>query len=146
MRCSALIEIGRHSPLALVFACGVASASEARLPLTISGQTIRVEVANTPQQRQQGLMGRTHLPADSGMLFVFDMPGRHCFWMRDTPLPLSIAFIDAAGRIAGFADMQPRTDTLHCPNTEVRYALEVSQGSFLRQGLRSGARIQGLPR
>ena len=91
-------------------------------------------------------MGRTHLPADSGMLFVFDMPGRHCFWMRDTPLPLSIAFIDAAGRIAGFADMQPRTDTLHCPNTEVRYALEVSQGSFLRQGLRSGARIQGLPR
>ncbi len=132
----------------LIFLAGVGSAAHAadRLPLTIGGQTIQVEVAATQQQRQQGLMGRTHLPADSGMLFVFDMPGRHCFWMRDTPLPLSIAFIDAAGRIAGFADMQPRTDTLHCPNTEVRYALEVSQGSFLRQGLRSGARIQGLPR
>ena len=141
------MRTARHVFL-LVFLAGVGSAAHAadRLPLTIGGQTIQVEVAATQQQRQQGLMGRTHLPADSGMLFVFDMPGRHCFWMRDTPLPLSIAFIDAAGRIAGFADMQPRTDTLHCPNTEVRYALEVSQGSFLRQGLMSGARIQGLPR
>ena len=127
---------------------GVACAAEneSRLALRIGEQTFRFEVAATPQQRQRGLMGRTHLAADSGMLFVFDAPGRHCFWMRDTPLPLSIAFIDASGRIVDFADMQPRTDTLHCPNTAVRYALEVSQGSFLRQGLMSGVRIQDLPR
>lgn len=132
----------------LVFLTGIGSAAHAadRLPLVIGNQTIRVEVADTPQQRQRGLMGRTHLPADSGMLFVFDAPGRYCFWMHDTPLPLSIAFIDAAGRIADFADMPPRSDALHCPGTEVRYALEISRGSFLRQELKPGTRIQGLPR
>ena len=91
-------------------------------------------------------MGRTHLPADGGMLFVFERPGRHCFWMRDTPLPLSIAFIDAAGRIVSLADMQPRSETLHCPGTDVRYALEVRQGEFQRRGIALHAQVDGLPR
>ncbi len=136
----------RTNLLALVFLCNMAAAGDAWRPLTVGGQVIRVEVADSPQARQRGLMGRTHLAADSGMLFVFDTPGRHCFWMRDTPLPLSIAFIDAAGRVADFADMQPRTDALHCPNANVRYALEIARGSFLWQGLMPGARVQGLPR
>lgn len=129
---------------ALLFA-GAALAAD-RLPLVLGSQTIQVEVAATPQARQRGLMGRTHIAADSGMLFVFDAPGRHCFWMRDTPLPLSIAFIDGGGRVIAFADMQPRTDTLHCPPTAVRYALEIAQGSFLRSQLAPGTRVQGLPR
>jgi len=144
MPSSASINIGYAGVLALLL-CGTA-ASAAQLPLRIGPHAFQVEVAATPQQRQRGLMGRTHLAADGGMLFVFEQPGRHCFWMRDTPLPLSIAFIDAAGRIASLADMQPRSDSLHCPNTEVRYALEVRQGEFQRRGITPRAQVDGLPR
>lgn len=147
-RCSALIRGGRASTLALIVLCGAASAAEnhARLPLRIGPHAFQVEVAATPQQRQRGLMGRTHLAADGGMLFVFEQPGRHCFWMRDTPLPLSIAFIDSAGRITDLADMQPRTETPHCPGADVRYALEVRQGEFQRRGITTRAQVDGLPR
>lgn len=124
---------------------GAATAAE-RVPLVVGGQHIQVEVAATPAARQRGLMGRTHLAPDSGMLFVFDAPGRHCFWMRDTPLPLAIAFIDTQGRVVHRTDMPPRSDTLHCPPTEVRYALEIAQGSHLRAQLAPGAQVQGLPR
>lgn len=137
MRCSLFV---------LAFLAAAIAQAADRLPLIVGNHTIQVEVAATPQARARGLMGRTHLAADSGMLFVFDAPGRHCFWMRNTPLPLSIAFIDASGRVAGFADMQPRTDTLHCPPADVRYALEIAQGSFLRAELAPGARVTGLPR
>jgi uncharacterized membrane protein (UPF0127 family) len=91
-------------------------------------------------------MGRTHIAADGGMLFVFEQPGRHCFWMRDTLLPLSIAFIDSSGRIASLADMQPRTATPHCPGADVRYALEVRQGEFARRDIKPRAQVDGLPR
>ena len=124
---------------------GAATAAE-RVPLVVGGQHIQVEVAATPAARQRGLMGRTHLAPDAGMLFVFEAPGRHCFWMRDTPLPLAIAFIDAQGRVVHRTDMSPRSDTLHCPPTEVRYALEIAQGSHLRAQLAPGAQVQGLPR
>jgi uncharacterized membrane protein (UPF0127 family) len=80
------------------------------------------------------------------MLFVFEQPGRHCFWMRDTPLPLSIAFIDSAGRIASFTDMEPRTSDLHCPSEDVRYALEMRLGEFQRRGITVRMRVDGLPR
>ncbi len=79
------------------------------------------------------------------MLFVFERPGRQCFWMRDTLLPLSIAFIDSTGRIARLADMQPQTDTRHCPGADVRFALEVRQGEFRRRGITPGALVEGLP-
>jgi uncharacterized membrane protein (UPF0127 family) len=132
----------------LICLCGTvsAAASDARLPLRIGPHAFEVEVAATPDAHGRGLMGRTHLPADGGMLFVFEQPGRHCFWMRDTPLPLSIAFIDSAGRIASLADMQPRTEMLHCPSADVRYALEVRQGEFQRRGITARARVDGLPR
>jgi len=148
MRFSAVVGSGRCSVFALLLLCGAATAesNDAVLPLRIGPHAFRVEVAATPQQRQRGLMGRTHLPADGGMLFVFEEPGRHCFWMRDTPLPLSIAFIDSTGRIASLADMQPRTETLHCPGTDVRYALEVRQGEFQRRGITAHAQVDGLPR
>ncbi|HEX7971040.1 MAG TPA: DUF192 domain-containing protein [Thiobacillus sp.] len=135
------------SALALIVLCGGASAAEngARLPLRIGPHVFQVEVAATEPQRRHGLMGRTYLPVDGGMLFVFEQPDRHCFWMRDTPLPLSIAFIDPAGRIAGLADMQPRSETLHCPSADVRYALEVRQGEFQRRGIAVRAQVEGLP-
>jgi len=76
----------RFSLLVALCLSGAATAAE-RLPLIVGGQSIQVELAATPAARQRGLMGRTHLAPDTGMLFVFDAPGRHCFWMRDTPLP-----------------------------------------------------------
>lgn len=132
----------------LLLLCGAASAAgtSPRLPLRIGPHAFQVELAATPQQRQRGLMGRTHLDADGGMLFVFGQPGRHCFWMKDTPLPLSIAFIDPAGRIVGLADMQPRSEALHCPPADIGYALEVNQGLFRQRGIAPGARVDGLPR
>jgi len=156
MRCSALIRGGRYSTafitgrasaLALSIFCGAASAAENRalLPLHIGPHAFQVEVAATPSERRRGLMGRTHLPADGGMLFVFEQSGRHCFWMRDTPLPLSVAFIDSTGRVASLTDMQPRTEMLHCPNTDVRYALEVRQGEFQRRGITVRTQVDGLP-
>ncbi|MCL5059396.1 MAG: DUF192 domain-containing protein [Candidatus Thermoplasmatota archaeon] len=142
MRCSAgfgaFALLLLHSPTA-------AADNDARLPLRVGPHAFQVELAATPHERARGLTGRTHLPADGGMLFVFEQPGRHCFWMRDTPLPLSIAFIDSTGRIAGFADMRPRTEALHCPGADVRYALEVRQGEFQRRGIAPGVQVSGLP-
>jgi len=137
-----------HGAFALLLLSAVAGAAggDTQLPLHIGPHAFLVEVAATAQQRQHGLMGRTHLPADGGMLFVFERAGRHCFWMRDTPLPLSIAFIDPAGRIVSFADMQPRSEALHCSGTDVRYALEVRQGEFQRRGIALHAQVNGLPK
>ena len=146
-RASASTRGRRLSAFALLLLCGSAGAADndTLLPLHIGPHAFRVEVADTPRERTQGLMGRTSLPADGGMLFVLERPGRTCFWMRDTPLPLSIAFIDAAGRIVGFADMQPGTETLHCASGDARYALEVRQGEFQRRGITPRAQVGGLP-
>jgi len=146
MRYSALLRAGRYGALAALVSCAAgAAANDASLPLRIGPHVFQVEVAATPQQRERGLMGRTRLPADGGMLFVFGHAARHCFWMRNTPLPLSIAFADDRGRIVTLADMQPHSDALHCPGTDARYALEVPQGEFRRRDIAAGAQIDGLP-
>jgi len=130
--------------LAAVLSSACAAENDVQQPLRIGPHTFQVEVAATPQQRERGLMGRTRLSENGGMLFVFDDTGRHCFWMRNTPLPLSIAFIDDAGRIVNLAEMQPHTDTLHCPASAIRYALEVPQGGFQQRGIGPGAQVDGL--
>jgi uncharacterized membrane protein (UPF0127 family) len=152
MRFSASIQVGRLSAsaligVALIVMHGAARAAEndARLALRIGQHTFVAEVAATPSQREHGLMGRKQLPANGGMLFVFERAAPHCFWMRNTPLPLSIAFIDANGRITNLADMQPHSDALHCADTDVRYALEVAQGGYSRHGIAAGAQVNGLP-
>jgi uncharacterized membrane protein (UPF0127 family) len=150
MRYSAFKKRRRYSAgafvaVAFAFALTGGAAASDVLPLRIGPHAFQVEVAATEAQRQHGLMGRTYLPADGGMLFVFEQPGRHCFWMRDTPLPLSIAFIDATGRVTSLADMQPRSEALHCPSVDIRYALEVRQGEFLRRGVRPRMQVDGLP-
>jgi len=116
-----------------------------RLKLQAGAHTFQVEVAATPQQRQTGLMGRKSLAADAGMLFVFEQPGTHCFWMKNTPIPLSIAFIADDGSIVNIADMQPQPLDFHCAYTPVRYALEVKQGGFKRRGIEAGWRVTGGP-
>jgi uncharacterized membrane protein (UPF0127 family) len=146
MRCSASsCASGGLALLLGVLSASCAAENSATLPLTIGKQVFQVEVATTPSERERGLMERTQIPANGGMLFKFEQAAPHCFWMHNTPLPLSIAFIDEQGRIANIADMQPQTDTLHCARTKVRYALEVAQGGFARRGIAPGAQVKGLP-
>jgi len=116
-----------------------------QLKLQAGPQTFQVEVAATPQQRQTGLMGRKSLADDAGMLFIFEHKDIHCFWMKNTPIPLSIAFIADDGSIVNIADMQPQTLDFHCAYKPVRYALEVKQGGFKRRGIEAGWRVTGGP-
>jgi uncharacterized membrane protein (UPF0127 family) len=115
------------------------------LPLSAGMYLIDAEVAADFRQRAAGLMQRTSIPGNAGMLFVFDVPGPQCMWMRNTLLPLSVAFIADDGSIVNIEDMQPKTDASHCAKREVRYALEMNQGWFKQRGILPGARISGLP-
>jgi uncharacterized protein len=105
---------------------------------------IQAEVANTTATRSQGLMLRKSMAQGAGMLFVFDERAGHCMWMKNTLIPLSVAFIDEHGEIVNIADMQPLDETSHCASRPVRYALEMNQGWFKRRGIAAGTLIQGL--
>lgn len=100
--------------------------------------SLRVEIADQPDERTRGLMGRNELPDDRGMLFVFDRDGDWSFWMRGTPLPLAIAFVRADGRIVDIQDMAPNDESLHSPPESILMALEVPQGYFDRRGVAVG--------
>ncbi|MEN9776186.1 MAG: hypothetical protein RL322_3256 [Pseudomonadota bacterium] len=102
---------------------------------------IRAELAATPASRSVGLMHRTELGPNQGMLFVFPERGMHCFWMRNTLIPLTIAFIADDGRIVSLSDMAPMTENGHCPAEPVRLALEMTHGWFGQKGIRVGSRI-----
>lgn len=115
-----------------------------RIELRIGDQRLAVEVATTPAQRAQGLMGRPPLAAHEGMLFVFAGDDERCLWMRDTPSALAAAFIDAGGKVLNTVEMQPLTDTRHCSRAPARYALETQAGWFSMRGIRAGERLQGL--
>jgi uncharacterized membrane protein (UPF0127 family) len=107
---------------------------------------IQAEVASTPQARQIGLMNRTSMPTDSGMLFIFDQKATHCFWMSNTKIPLAIAFIADDGKIVNIEEMQAETLNNHCPKAPVRYALEMNRQWFSQRAIGPGSLIQGLPR
>jgi uncharacterized membrane protein (UPF0127 family) len=116
------------------------------IKLTIGDHTIIAEVAQTPEQRERGLMHRFTLPSGHGMLFVFSRPQPLSFWMKNTPAPLSIAFIDEHGAILNIRDMMPNDDTtFHRSQGNALYALEVRKGWFDEQGIKAGASIRGLP-
>jgi len=115
-------------------------------PLRIGEHSIRAELANTPQTRREGLMYRQRLAASSGMIFVFAGEQRVSMWMKNTLIPLSVAFLDADGRILNIEDMQPGSEQTHSSKGSATYALEVSQGWFEARGIRDGARVSGLER
>jgi uncharacterized membrane protein (UPF0127 family) len=115
------------------------------ITLTAGMHNIHAEVAATDGQREIGLMYRTDMPQPNGMLFVFDAPALHCFWMKNTLLPLSIAFLDDDGSVVNVVDMQPQTLVSHCPLKPVRYALEMNQGWFAKRAIKSGFRLGGPP-
>lgn len=113
--------------------------------LTVGDAIAHVEVAATAAARNRGLMFREHLAPDHGMLFVFEDDTSTCFWMKNTPLPLTIAFIDTQGVIINLRDMQPHSEASHCPARPMRYALEMRQGWFLGYGISAGQQVKGLP-
>jgi uncharacterized membrane protein (UPF0127 family) len=113
-------------------------------PLKIKGHTLRAELAASEEEKRTGLMFRRNLGENSGMLFVYEREGRWAMWMKNTYLPLSVAFIDRDGRIINIEDMQPLTEDSHQAAGPAKYALEVNQGWFARRGIGKGDRVLGL--
>ena len=107
---------------------------------------IQAELADTPKAREVGLMNRTSMPTNSGMLFIFEQKAGHCFWMNNTKISLSIAFIADDGKIVNIEEMQAETTNNHCPKAAVRYALEMNKQWFSERLITPGAVIQGLPK
>jgi uncharacterized membrane protein (UPF0127 family) len=107
---------------------------------------IQAELADTPKAREIGLMNRTSMPTNSGMLFVFEQKAGHCFWMNNTKIPLSIAFMADDGKIVNIEEMQAATTNNHCPAVPVRYALEMNKEWFSERLITPGAIISGLPK
>ena len=104
---------------------------------------ITAEVASTPQAREKGLMFRKELAPNHGMLFVFPTPSNLCFWMMNTIVPLSIAFMRDDGTIVNLEDMKPQTTDSHCSLRPVRYVLEMNQGWFAKKGIKAGSKLNG---
>ena len=115
------------------------------ITLTAGMHNIRAEVARTPEQRQKGLMYRRDLGTHEGMLFIFEAPTPQCFWMKNTPTPLTIAFLDDDGSIVNLADMKPFDEASHCSAKPVRFVLEMNQGWFAKRGLKPGFTLGGPP-
>lgn len=144
----------RQLRLACAFAVGVAASaaaaaqSAAELPvvtLTINGQKITAEVAATPEQRAKGLMHRFALRPDHGMVFVFDRAEPQAFWMKNTFIPLSIAFIGADARIVSIIDMAPQDESFRWSRGPVLHAIEMRKGWFAERGIGPGDAVAGLP-
>ncbi len=112
--------------------------------LHVGGYPITIEIASTPDEQRNGLMNRDHLDPDCGMLFCYDSPQELSFWMKNTSVPLSIAFIDEEGRIANIEDMNPHDEDRVISSRPCRWALEVNRGWFSSRNIRVGAYVSGL--
>ena len=123
------------------------AAAHAELPvvqLSTGMHLIRAELADSMGTRMEGLMHRKSMAEGSGMVFVFDENAPHCMWMKNTLIPLSVAFIDESGAIINIADMQPHSEQSHCASRPARYALEMNKGWFAQRGIKAGAKLRGL--
>jgi len=116
-----------------------------RTTLSIGFHQLQVQVAATPEQQATGLMFRTEMPAHEGMLFVFPTASQQCFWMKNTLIPLTAAFVTDDGTIVNLEDMQPQTTQSHCSSKPVRFVLEMNQGWFVKKGLKAGGKLVGVP-
>lgn len=114
-----------------------------RVELQIGMHRIDTQIAAQPDERSTGLMFRKDMPQHEGMMFIFEQAHVQCFWMKNTLLPLTAAFIDDSGTIVNLADMKPQTTDSHCSQKPVRFVLEMNQGWFARKGIKAGARLSG---
>ncbi|AWI55128.1 DUF192 domain-containing protein [Aquabacterium olei] len=125
-----------------------AQSAPQKLPTITLGagmHNIRAEVASTPEQHQIGLMFRKEMAPNDGMLFIFDRPGQQCFWMKNTLIPLSVAFIADDGTVVNLDEMAPQTLESHCSTRPVRHVLEMNAGWFARKGIKPGSKLSGAP-
>jgi uncharacterized protein len=116
-----------------------------RVKLSAGLHLIDAQVAATPVQREIGLMHRTEMPMQEGMLFVFEQASVQCFWMKNTLIPLTAAFLADDGTIVNLANMKPQTTDAHCSKKPVRFVLEMNQGWFAKKGIREGNKLTGSP-
>ena len=141
----------RLAMLALAVAMAGAAAQDRPQPklptvaLTAGMHLIQAEVALTLPQQMVGMMHRRQMGANEAMLFVYEEAAQRCFWMRNTLLPLTIAFIADDGSIVNLADMQPLDESSHCSARPVRFALEMNQGWFAKRGIKPGFQLRGSP-
>jgi uncharacterized membrane protein (UPF0127 family) len=129
----------------LALAAAPAAAQHPIAQLNAGMHLIHAEVVSEPGSRAQGLMFRKSLAQNAGMLFIFDEQAPHCMWMKNTLIPLSVAFIDDNGAIVNIADMEPHSEASHCATRPVRYALEMNRGWFAGRGVKPGSRLGGIP-
>lgn len=138
-----------HLCLSLSGGCAWAQpAPQLELPrqtLSAGMHLIQAQIASTPDQRSIGLMSRREMPVNEGMLFIFEQPQIQCFWMKNTLLPLTAAFLSDDGTIVNLADMKPQTTDSHCSTSPVRFVLEMHQGWFDKRGIKPGSRLAGQP-
>ncbi len=106
---------------------------------------ITAQLAQTPEQREIGLMYRTTMGANDGMLFVFERPGQQCFWMKNTLIPLAVAFVADDGRVVNIDSMKPQTLDSHCSTAPVRFVLEMNENWFAKRGIKAGSKLHGAP-
>ncbi len=133
--------------LIAVLAVACVATAHAELPtvqLSAGMHLIRAEVAADVSTRMQGLMHRESLAPNAGMLFIFEDAAIHCMWMKNTLIPLSVAFIDQGGAIINVADMQPHSEQSHCASAPARFALEMTKGWFAQRGVKPGMKLGGL--
>jgi len=134
--------------LALLLLVAAPALAQQPLPviqLNAGMHLIRAEVAADYGSRMTGLMHRSSMPSNAGMLFIFDDNERQCMWMKNTLLPLSVAFIDESGTVINIEDMAPQTEDSHCAARPSRYALEMNRGWFAARGIKAGSRLGGIP-
>ena len=117
----------------------------ARVKLQAGMYQIDAQVAQTPQQRSIGLMNRREMPMHEGMLFIFEQASIQCFWMKNTLLPLTAAFVADDGTIVNLADMTPQSTQSHCAAKPVRFVLEMHQGGFAKKHMAAGFKLSGPP-
>lgn len=118
------------------------------LPTVMLGagmHNIKAEVAQTPQEQEIGLMYRTSMGGNEGMIFIFDRPGKQCFWMKNTLIPLSVAFVEDDGTVVNVDEMKPQTLDPHCSAKPVRFVLEMNTGWFTKRAVKEGFKLTGAP-
>ena len=129
-------------------ATGWAQEGPQKLPsvtLNAGMHIIHAELAQSPDERSIGLMFRKSMGANEGMLFAFEQAAKQCFWMKNTLLPLSIAFVAADGTVVNIDDMKPQTLASHCSTKEVPFVLEMNVGWFAKRGIKAGFKLTGPP-
>jgi uncharacterized membrane protein (UPF0127 family) len=114
--------------------------------IKIAGHELKVEIAQSEEQRMQGLMFRKQLGRNDGMLFIFDEPAYHAMWMKNTLIPLSVAFVDKGGEILNVLDMEPQTLDTHMAAGPALYAIETNKGWFAENKVKAGDKVTGLPK